>query len=700
MTSSKRRREQKPGGEPPRRTVHIITVCVILAAATFAVYWPALKCDFVDLDDPEYFSENPQVLAGLTWKGIEWSFSSSHAGFWIPLTWISFMTDVALFGTGARGPHLTNVLLHMANAVLLFLLLRRITRTEVPAAIVAALFALHPLRVESVAWVTERKDVLSTFFALLALWAYASSVTPEDRGAVQRRVKQEATHSPGKTRRSKLICFLSLMLFMASLMSKPVLVTFPFMLLLLDYWPLGRFAHPRTTAEAVASSLPSFLRIWLRLVLEKLGFFLLAAVFALITFLAHSKEKAVTSLAGLSLTDRISNAFISYARYLGKTIWPVDLACFYPHPRHWPTIQVLLAVILFAAVCFAALRFGGKRPFLVVGWLWFLLILIPNLGLIQAGAQSMADRFTYVPLIGVFVALVWGARDLLGRWQPSRVLTTATIVLTGLVLAGCAARTVDQLHYWHNSEIINRHALEVTKDNYVAENNLGCILADKGRVEEAIAYFHAAIRSNPTFAEAFFNLGRALVTNGRIDQAIESLQQAVRLRPDHAKARTALGDALAKRGRTEEAIVQFRESVRCEPSDARTRTNLAEALAAKGQLAEAIQQYTESLRLEPGQVEVHNNLAWILATARNDGIRNGAEAVRLARRAAEMSGDKNPVILDTLAAAYAEAGGFQDAVQTAQKAAQLAQQSGQPDLLQQIQTRLKLYAEHRPFRVQ
>ena len=480
-------------------------IVVVLALMAIALYWPATAYDFVNYDDPVYFSENPHVLGGLTWRNLAWAFQTTLCASWYPVSWLSFMLDAQLFGRGPAGPHLTNMLLHAANGILLFLLWERLTGSLWRSALVACLFVLHPLHVESVAWVSERKDVLSTFFGLLALLAYA-------RYALGRREKAESegsqspeaggpwsevgsrwslSHLP-----SPIFYLLALLFFALGLMSKPMLVTWPFVMLLLDYWPLGRLSfpalHPSTT--------PPLCLIW-----EKVPFLLLAMIASAVTVVVHKQEGAVVSIASVPMSVRIANAFVSYARYLGQMFWPTDLAIPYLHPGHWPLGSVCMGVALVAGCSAASLWEGRRRPYLLVGWFWFLGTLVPVIGLIQWGNHAMADRFLYVPSVGLFVAVAWVLGEGMRRWGLPK---PAVGSVAALVLLALALRSRNQLHYWRDSQTLFRHALEVTENNHVAHNNLGVALLKKGQMDEAVWQFREAIRLYPDGANAHDNLGQ------------------------------------------------------------------------------------------------------------------------------------------------------------------------------------------------
>jgi len=543
-----------------------------------AVYWPATRCDFINLDDPDFVTKNAHVLGGLNWENVKWAFSNTDQGvLWAPLMWLSHMLDCQFFGLNPWGHHLMNVLLHAANTALVFLVFRRMTGATWRSLILAALFGWHPLKVESVAWVTERKDVLSAFFWMLTLWAYVKYVES----------------SQVRSSKSKLWYGAVLAMFVFGLMSKPMLVTLPCVLLLLDYWPLERFKHGSAR----------------RLVAEKIPFLILATAASVVTFLSQQHGGAVTTVETLPLGARIGNALISYCRYLGKIVWPTNLAIFYPHPGYWPLERVLLAGVF---LCGVSLLFFMKRrqyPYLLIGWLWFVGTLVPVIGLVQVGGQSMADRYTYVPSLGVLILTIWGAHELTRRWRYHEI---ALPVAGSAVIVLCIGLTRQQLGYWNDGETLFRHAIEVTGNNYVAHNDLGIALGKKGQTDEAIIQIQEAIRLNPNFAEAHYNLGVALDENGQTDEAINQFLEAIRLQPDDADAHYNLGMALGKKGQINEGIGQVREAVRLKPDDATLHYNLGTALGKNGQTDEAIIQFREAIRLQPDFAEAHNNLGTAL----------------------------------------------------------------------------------------
>jgi Tfp pilus assembly protein PilF len=559
-------------------------ICLLLAVVTLAVWWPAIQCDFLNLDDPDYFTANPHVQTGLTWANVLWASTTGFASNWHPLTWLSLMLDAELFGKGPGWPHFTNFLFHTANTVLLFLLLRRLTAATWRSALVAALFALHPLHVESVAWVSERKDVLSAFFGLLSLLAYANYA----RGL---SITGNCVFS---FRRPGLDYWLALVFFALGLMAKPMLVTLPLVMLLLDFWPLERKRNARWRASDAR-----------HLALEKLPFLVLSAVSCVITFIVQQRGGAVAALVRIPMASRIENAFVSYGRYLGKTFWPDNLAVLYPRPIHWSAGLVVFSLMLVIGLSVAAVWFGRKFPFALTGWFWFVVTLVPVIGLVQVGMQSMADRYTYLPLIGVFVVLVWGLDAACVGW---RVPKTWTISLALMILVACAFRTRDQLRYWQNDEMLFRHALAVTQNNYLAYNNLGTWLSKKGRTPEARNCFQKALQINPDDSAVLYNLGNALVKLGDWDGAIDYYQRALQITPAQADILDNLGLALVAKKQYDVAITNFEAALKVKPDFSDAHNNLATVLFIEHRFDEAAQHYREALRLTPDDPRICANL--------------------------------------------------------------------------------------------
>jgi len=547
----------------------VVLACAALAAATMAVFWGARQCQFVNYDDPAYITSNEAIQQGLTARSVRWSFQTGAASNWHPLTWLSHLADVELYGMDPAGHHWTSVLLHAANAVLLLLVLRRMTGALWPSAFVAALFALHPLRVESVAWVSERKDVLSAFFGILAVWAYV----------------RYADHSRASTRNPKLFLGLGILLFALALMSKPMLVTLPVVLLLLDYWPLGRLSRGLAA-----------------LVREKIPFFVLAAASGVVTFLVQRRGGAVSSLTGMPAWARVENAFVSYARYLGKIFWPARLSPLYPHPGYWPWWEVAGAVALLAAITIWVIRRARSQPYLLVGWFWFLVMLAPAIGLVQVGIQSMADRYTYLAGVGVFLMLTWGANEWIQtqRW----VLGAAAALALGVG----AFLTPRQVAYWRTSGTLFQHAVEATDKNYLAYNNLGTYLSDQGEIKQAMTCFQKSLAINSNYDEAHNNLGFALASLDRCQEATNEYIRALSLNPHLAMAHNNLGIALGKLGFSDAGIHEYQIALKENPNLADAHNNYGVALIMRGKVDEAIAQFRLALECRQNYLGAHSDL--------------------------------------------------------------------------------------------
>lgn len=539
------------------KSAHFISFVLIFA--TLAVFWQVVNYNFTNYDDDQYVTENRRIQTGLTPQNVAWAFTSVEPSYWMPLVWLSFMLDFELYGLSPSGYHLTNLLLHICNTLLLFLIFKRMTGAVWQSAFIAALFGLHPLNVESVAWVAERKNLLSTFFCMLTILTYIYYVA---RPSLKRYL-------------------LIPLAFACGLMAKPMVVTLPFVLLLLDYWPLERFQPDQwLSSDHLAGSkfdgCSGLGKVALRLVLEKLPLFLLAGAVSIMTFLVQQSSGAAKSIEQYPLTDRIANALVSYVRYMGKMIWPQDLAVFYPHPGNSvPLWQLTGAALLLVCVSIVLLRSARRYPYFVVGWLWYLGTLVPVIGLVQSGDQGMADRFTYVPLIGLFVLITWGAYQLAKAWRHQRMILAVTASTLLLALSICSSL---QARHWENNITLFTHALNVTENNFLAHNNLGAAMASQGRYEEAIPHFLETLRISPYHVRAHYNLGLALAKQGKLDEAIAQYSNALRLRPDYPEALNGLGVALARQGKLEEAIEHFTAALRVEPDYGSARGNLSLAL--------------------------------------------------------------------------------------------------------------------------
>jgi tetratricopeptide (TPR) repeat protein len=778
-------------------------------AVTWLVFGQTLRHGFIDYDDPVYVYENQVVASGLTLHGIGWAFIHSHGANWHPLTWISHMVDCQFYGLNPSGHHFTNVLLHTIAVLLLFALLLQMMGALWRSAFVAAVFAIHPLHVESVAWVAERKDVLSGVFFMLTLMAYVRYV----RG-------------PSLWRYATM-----LVLFACGLMAKPMLVTIPFILLLLDYWPLGRFAQ--------SSQIKSKAVRW-RLVLEKVPLLALSVASCFATLLAQ--REALNSFDQLPLAFRINNALASCVTYIWQMIWPVNLTVFYPHPgNQLPFLEVAPAAVLLIMITIAAAASLRKYPYIITGWLWYLAMLVPVIGVIQVGSQAHADRYTYLPQIGLYLLATWTISDLSVSWRHQRQILG---IAAALVIAALTFRTWNQISYWDNAESLWMHALAVNSDNDVANNNLGnaalkkgqideailhyekvlvirqghkevdrreayynlgnallrkdkvdeaianyrkalekhseyepeahsglgLALLRKGQIDEAIFHFEKFVQLRPDHAEAYYNLANALLEKGRVDDAIADYEKALKLKPvwadaennfgnallrkgqideaiihfqkflelcsdreekDRAEGHYNLGTALLQKGQIREAIAYFREAVKLRPDYAEAQNNLGGVLLQEGQVdeailhlqkvlelrpdrekahynlgnallqkekvEEAIAHYEKALQIDPQSISTLNQLAWVLATNSKAQIRNSARAVELARQANQLSGGKTPIILHTLATAYAENRQFSQAVATAQDALKLAVSEGNTALADALRQVIGLYQAGKPY---
>jgi tetratricopeptide (TPR) repeat protein len=658
---------------------------LLLALVTLLVYLPASRDGFVNYDDQDYVTENSVVQKGLTWTGIKWAFTTGHASNWHPLTWLSHMADCELFGLNPGAHHLVNVLFHTVNAVLLLLLLFRMTGALWPAAFVAALFAWHPLHVESVAWISERKDVLSTFFALLTLLAYARYAQHVTSDMCQ--VTRTNSASSPVTRHPSRFYWLALLFFALGLMSKPMLVTLPFVMLLLDYWPLHRLSSG-TGRPATA----------LHLAWEKWPFFLLTIVSCVVTFLVQSQRSgdAVASLELVPLHYRFCNALVSYGLYLLKMVWPVGLAVFYPLPGHltWILMAAITSAVILVIISSFVWQAGRAHAYLPVGWLWFLGTLVPVIGLVQVGGAALADRYTYIPSIGVFIAVTFGLCDLADRFQfPKKAIATAAV----LILTTCLILTENQLRYWHDSETLFAHALAVTKNNHVAHVNLGVALEQKGKLNEALAEYRAAEQLAPELYHIHNNLGNLLDNLGHPNEALIEYRWAVLLNPSLPSLHNGEGMILAELGRFDEGLCQFKEASRLDPTYPWAHLEIGKLRLKQGRDAEAIDELRAALRIDPDNFQILAYTAHVLAADENPQIRDGRTALVLAIKAKLLTGETQPYVLDALGMACAETGDFTNALEETQKAFDLAI-AAKMKKLEPLQQRLELYKNHQPWR--
>ncbi len=712
----------------------VLGACFFLVAITWLVFGQTVRYDFVNYDDNEYVYANPAITSGLNPHGIIYAFSGRHARNWHPLTTLSHMLDCQLWGVRAGGHHLTNVVLHTIAVVLLFLVLQQMTGAIWQSAFVAALFAIHPLHVESVTWISERKDVLSAVFFMLTLGAYVRYVRSPSIG-------RYLTMS---------------ILFALGLMSKSMLVTVPLVLLLLDYWPLQRFGG-RSSIR--------------RLALEKIPLLALSAAGGFVTL--WMQQSSVARTEELPLIWRVANGLVTYAIYLRQMIWPVGLAVFYPHHGdQLPVWEIGLAIVLLALVSAAAIALRHKRPYLLTGWFWYLVMLLPVIGLIQVGSQAHADRYTYLPQIGLYLLLAWAITDALtSRFATGRIrrgglqrrIVAVTASLAIIALAWCAHV---QASHWRNGESLWGHALAVTSGNFMAHDGLGQCLANRGRLDEAIDQFQRALNIAPGYPEietnlilaltrkgrtdeaithlqallkeypndaqahydlgnallrkgnsqgaiaayektlsiqarypaAHYNLGIALDRNGQIDEAIAHYQEAVKEQPNYPQAYYLLGNDLLQKARVDDAIGAYEQALKSRPTYPDVENNIGLALLQRGRPSEAIAHWQNALAIQSDSVDSLNNLAWILATFPETWLRNGRQALALAERANQLSGDNNPAILRTLAAAYAENGRFTEARVTAERGLQLANAQEKLALVNIFEGDLARYRVNRPVR--
>ncbi len=636
-------------------------LALLLALATVAVYLPALHNGFVNFDDDDYVTANHQVQAGLTWDGVRWAFTTFYAANWHPLTWLSHMTDCTLFGLNPAAHHFVNILIHAANAALLFLLWLRLTGSIWASAWVAALFAWHPLHVESVAWVSERKDVLSTFLALLALLGYADYV--------------RANH-----RRSYWLAFLC---FCLSLMAKPMFVTLPFLLLLLDVWPLER------------ASLGNFDgRAWNRLVREKIALLVPVVASAMVTYLAQRTE-AVRTLQQVPVSLRLENALAAMVTYLGQIAYPVGLTVFYPLPDKIPWLITFTAGATLLLITVLVWTQRKKTPCLTVGWLWFLGTLIPVIGLVQVGDAAHADRYLYFPAIGIFIAVAFSARDWAANLPFLKKIFATTAIL---VLSVCIALTENQIRFWHDSETLFRRALAVTDHNATAHLNLGSALQAKGKTAEAVAEYRAALELDPKLFEADSNLGKLLFEQGNFAAALPWCELAVRLKPDRAALHNNLGLVLAALGRFDEALVQFDQATRLNKTYAIPHFQSGRILLKQGHGIEAVSQLFTALQLDPDNVQFLLFTARVLASHENSKVRDGATSYALAQHASQLAGPPQPAVLDTLAMSLAELGRFTEAQAAQAQAIELAGENHDQEDLAAMRIRLALYQSQKAWR--
>ena len=578
----------------------ILCLSILIAVLTLAIYWQVLDYGFINFDDPTYVIENNHIRDGLTIEGIKWAFTSFYASNWHPLTWLSHMLDIEFHGMNPGKHHLSNITIHTLNAVLLFILLERMTGMLWRSAMVAALFALHPLHVESVAWISERKDVLSTFFGILTLSAYVWY-----------------TRMPGLKRYS-----LMAVLFICSVMSKPMMVTLPFLMLVLDFWPLKRIDVMKR--ESGYKPVMRTLHNLLLLLREKIILFAVALISGIVTVCAQHSGGAVQSVVLLNLGDRMMNAAVSYCTYIWKMVWPTDLAVYYPYPSAFVFPYVVLCVVLIVVVTIAIIAFMDKRPYFASGWFWYMVTLLPVIGIIQVGGQSMADRYTYVPSIGIFIMAVWGVSDLLIPFRNRKVILTG---ISALVIGASSILTFIQAGYWRDSIILFGHALDVTNGNDLAHFNLGHALEENGNAHEAEKHYRDAVVLKAHNAAYHTALGSLLADTGRTDEAVEHLTQALQIEPALIEARVNLGNIMLLRGETEGSIQEYSKALTADPMNAETLNNLGVAYVRKGHLRNAIKCFQQAIHIRPDYKDALEN--FVRAGRARKSMEN--EAVELLR---------------------------------------------------------------------
>ncbi len=663
------------------------------------VFIPTLQNDFIMLDDPLYVVANANVHTGLNFASLRWAMTCIVGANWHPLTMLSHLLDWQLFGAQPWGHHLTSVVLHSANAVLLFVALRHLTGATWRSLVVALFFGLHPLRVESVAWVAERKDVLSTFFGLLSLIFYA-------------RYAQSKIGNQKSGIRNYLA---ALFFFALGLMSKPMLVTWPFVLLLLDYWPLKRIPEFRFSISDLKP-----------LLIGKIPFLLLAIATSTVTYFVQGSSGAVAGF--LTVADRLKGATVSYALYLGKIIWPAGLGVFYPFENNYAAAEIMLAVTLLAGISVFVWVARKRWPFCLVGWFWFVGMMVPVIGLVHVGDQSIADRYTYLPLVGLAMAVVWGFHGLTRAW---RVPIWPVAILVFILLTCCTVLTRRQIGYWRSDETLFRHTLAVTRDNYLAHYRIASDVKNDGKISEAITHYRAALKIFPEHPGSYAGLGEALVQLGRLNEGLRLCDRALELQPDSIEAHHAIALALAETGRPAEAIPHFesvlklmpeeyedqynlglallktarpvealphfQESLRLKPEDPAARYQLALGFFKLGRIPEAAAMFQSALQIAPNFVEAQNDFAWLLATRPATEGGNPKLALILANRACATTTNVSPNNLDTLAVAYAANGQFPAAITNAQRAIGLAETVGQTQLVAKIRIRLGLFQNHQIY---
>lgn len=585
-----------------KRHHKILAIYLLLILTIIVTYWQVKNFDFVNFDDPVYVTANPKVQSGLTIDGVTWAFTTFCAGNWHPLTWLSHMLDCELYGLNPMGHHWTSLQIHLTNTLLLFFILQYMTGALWRSAFVAALFALHPLHVESVAWVSERKDVLSTFFGMLTILAYI------------RYVKK----------RNLFRYFLVFMLLSLGLMAKPMLVTLPFVLLLLDFWPLERLKYYSHHQSSGFQSLNLSRLIW-----EKVPLFIPVAISSLLTILAQKEIGALYTFEALPVKVRIANAFVSYAGYIIKTIWPQNLAVFYPHPLGISSLwYVFLAAFAIAGISFFSIRLFKQHPYVAVGWFWYLGTLIPVIGLIQVGAQSMADRYTYIPLTGLFIIAAWGMPDLLKKWHYNRIIL---VIFSTIIIFAFSTCSYFQIRHWENSTAVFKNAIQVTDKNWLAYNNFGLALMRDGKSNDAVFYFKKTLQIRPDFLKTVDNLGIALYRLEKFEEALFYYLKALKIDPKHAGMHNNTANVLTALGKLEKAVQHYKKAILIDPEFAEAHYNIANVLATQGKLEKAKFQYKEAIKKDSKHSNAHYNLGCILLKQKEykEALANFAQVIKI-----------------------------------------------------------------------
>jgi Tfp pilus assembly protein PilF len=683
----------------------IFGICAVLAGITWLVFGQTIGHQFVTYDDPQYVYENAKVGAGLSPQSVLWAFTHTVGGNWHPLTVISHMLDCQLYGLKPAGHHFTNVLLHTIAVILLFLVLRRMTGTLWQSAFVAALFAIHPLHVESVAWISERKDLLSAVFFMLTLGAYIRYVH----------------------KLSFISYLLVLLVFAFGLMAKPMLVTVPFVLLLLDYWPLKRFASETPVKLGQQRGVEDRESIR-RILLEKIPLLLLSFASCAATLLAQ--RHFIDPIGYLTLLDRLCNATVATVVYLRQLVWPFGLSVFYPHPRHsLSVLQVLVATLFLIAVSAAAFICRRRNPYFLTGWFWFLGMLVPISGIIQVGEQAHADRYIYLPQIGLYILVTWFIADAVSSWRHRRIFLGAAMASSLLLLMYSAWK---QTTYWRDGRTLWTHALavnpqndtaqislcdldlrenrlddasfharkalEIRPDSADAHSRLGVALSASGQNEEASIHFKKALETHQVRPRVHYNIATLLLTSGHLDEAIAEFKKELQIQPEFVEAHNNLGIALTSKGELDEAVAHLQKELQVNPASAEAHNDLGIAWSQQGRIDQAISEWQKTLELQPGNLNAYCNLVWVFATFPDGAIRSGAKAVALGEHALQLSGEKDPRIYRLLAAAYAENRQFDKAIETAQRGSELATEQGNYAAANALESNIDLYRKSLPLR--